>query len=54
METALYIPIIAVPAKAMQGDREICIRAGATEYITKPVDIEKLIHHVVALTVKAS
>ena len=37
------LPIVAVTAQAMTGDREKCINAGANEYISKPVDLDKLL-----------
>jgi CheY-like chemotaxis protein len=37
------VPIIAVTALAMTGDRERCLKAGANEYISKPVQAKSLI-----------
>jgi PAS domain S-box-containing protein len=37
------IPVIAMTANALQGDRELCIEAGMTDYVSKPIEPQKLI-----------
>jgi len=46
------IPIIAMTALAMTGDRKRCIQAGADEYVTKPVKLKQLTNTIQQLLVK--
>lgn len=50
MPSNSQIPVIAVTAQAMQGDREKCLEAGADEYISKPINVDQLLNAIEKLT----
>lgn len=50
MPSLRKIPVVAVTAQAMPGDKERCLKAGASGYVSKPINIaelEKLIHQLI-------
>jgi PAS domain S-box-containing protein len=48
-ETGAEVPILAVTALAMPGDRERCLAAGANDYLTKPLDLPELVRRIGAV-----
>ena len=49
-ETGSHIPIIAMTAHAMKGDRERCLEAGMDEYVSKPIRPKTLVEAIESVT----
>lgn len=50
--TGNHVPIIAMTANAMKGDRDICIAAGMDAYITKPINVTELLETIRELNIQ--
>lgn len=52
IDSCRKIPIVSVTAQAMEGDREKCLAAGATDYLSKPVNVDDLLQLINRYTTK--
>jgi CheY-like chemotaxis protein len=52
IENRKMLPVVAVTAQAMHGDKEKCLAAGADAYISKPIDVDKLLDILAGFEVK--
>ncbi len=51
--TGRHLPVVALTANAMKGDDQLCLQAGMDDYLTKPVDVERLRESLARLVVAA-